>query len=76
MSGAGGIREWRGHDVAGSDGHKTGALEPVYGDTGTDEPASGTVTAGLVARRRLVFVPLAGAIASLGYLKVTTPGAR
>jgi len=44
---AGGIREWRGHDVTGSDGHKTGALEPVYGDTGTDKPASGTVTADL-----------------------------
>ena len=47
MSGAGGTREWRGHDVTGSDGHKTGALEPACGDTGTDEPASGTVTAGL-----------------------------
>ena len=47
MSGAGGIREWRGHDVTGSDGHNTGTLEPVYGDTGADEPASGTVTAGL-----------------------------
>ncbi len=53
--------------MAGSDGHKTGALEPVCGDTGTDEPASGTVTAGL---GRLVFVPLAGAIVGPGYLKV------
>ena len=67
MSGAGGISERRGHDVTGSDGHKTGTLEPVR----RHEPASGTVTAGLAARHRLVFVPLAGAIASPGYLKVT-----
>ena len=42
MSGAGGISQRRGHDVAGSDGHKTGTLEPVR----RHEPASGTVTAG------------------------------
>jgi hypothetical protein len=76
MSGAGGVSQWRGHDVAGSDGRKTGTLEPVYGDTGTDEPASGTVTVGLAARCRLVFVPLAGPAVGPGYLKVTYIGAR
>jgi hypothetical protein len=66
ISGTGGVSQWRGHAVAGSDGHKTGTLEPVR----RHEPASGTVTAGPLARRRLVFVPLAGAIVGAGYLKV------
>jgi PRC-barrel domain len=70
---AGDIREWRGHDVVGSDGHKIGTLESVYVDTGTDQPAFATVTVGWPARRRLVFVPLAGATVGPGYLKVTYP---
>src|SRR5581483_8061718 len=36
------IREWRGHDVVDSDGHKIGELEAVYVDTSTDLPAPGT----------------------------------
>ncbi|MEU3829373.1 PRC-barrel domain containing protein [Streptomyces sp. SID486] len=64
------IREWRGHDVVDADGHKIGALESVYVDTGSDEPAFATVTVGLPTRRRLAFVPLAGATVGPGYLKV------
>jgi hypothetical protein len=68
---AGDIREWRGHDVVDSGGHKIGTLESVYVDTGTDEPAFATVTVGLPMRHRLVFVPLTGATVGPGYLKVT-----
>jgi hypothetical protein len=68
---AGDIREWRGHDVVDADDHKIGTLESVYVDTGTDQPAFATVTVGLPTRRRLVFVPLAGARVGPGYLKVT-----
>ncbi|MFG3014080.1 PRC-barrel domain-containing protein [Streptomyces cinerochromogenes] len=65
------IREWRGHDVLDKDGHKIGALESIYVETGTDEPFFATVTVGLPTRRRLAFVPLAGATVGPGYLKVT-----
>ncbi|AZS84607.1 PRC-barrel domain-containing protein [Streptomyces griseoviridis] len=58
---AGDIREWRGHDVVDPSGSKIGTLESVYVDTATDEPSFATVTVGLLGRRRLVFVPLAGA---------------
>ena len=67
---AGDIREWRGHDVVAGDGHKIGILESVYVDTATDQPAFATVTVGVPTRRRLVFVPLAGASVGPGYLKV------
>lgn len=68
---AGDIREWRGHDVVDSEGHKIGTLESVYVDTGSDQPAFGTVTVGMPTRHRLVFVPLAGATVGPGYLRVT-----
>ena len=64
------IREWRGHDVVDSVGHKIGALEAVYVDTGTDLPSFGTVRVGLPTRHRLVFVPLDHATVGPGYLKV------
>lgn len=67
------IREWRGHDVLGSDGKKIGALEAVYVDTVTDLPSFATVTVGVPTRRRLVFVPLDGARVGPGYLKVAYP---
>lgn len=57
----GDIREWHGHDMLDSGGHKVGTLESVYVDAGTDQPAFATVTVGLPTRRRLVFVPLTGA---------------
>ena len=52
------IRDWRGHDVVDTDGHKIGALEAIYVDTGTDLPSFATVTVGMMGRHRLVFVPL------------------
>ncbi|MCY0954774.1 PRC-barrel domain-containing protein [Streptomyces sp. H27-S2] len=64
------IREWRTRDVMDVGGHKIGTLEAIYVDTSTDEPAVATVLVGLPTRRRLVFVPLAGAIVGPGYVKV------
>lgn len=65
------IGEWRGRDVVDSDGHKIGALDSVYVDTGSDEPSFATVTVGAPTRHRLVFVPLHEAMVGPGYLKVT-----
>ncbi|MEU4077221.1 photosystem reaction center subunit H [Streptomyces venezuelae] len=65
------IREWRTHDVIDAGGHKIGTLEAVYVDTSTDEPAMATVQVGLPTRHHLVFVPLDGAIAGPGYVKVS-----
>jgi hypothetical protein len=64
------IREWRGHDVVDSGGHKIGELEAVYVDTGTDLPSFGTVRVGMPTRHRLTFVPLDQASVGPGYLKV------
>ncbi|MET9444134.1 PRC-barrel domain-containing protein [Streptomyces sp. NPDC006610] len=64
------IREWRTHDVLDAAGHKIGTLEAVYVDTSTDEPAMATVQIGLPTRRRLVFVPLNGAIVGPAYVRV------
>lgn len=64
------VREWRGHDVVDLGGHRIGALEAIYVDTSTDEPAMATVLVGLPTRHRLVFVPLDGAIVGPGYVKV------
>ena len=64
------IREWRGHNVVDAEGHKIGALEAVYVDTGTDLPSFGTVRVGLPTRHRLVFVPLGQATVGPGYVRV------
>lgn len=64
------IREWRTHDVVDPKGHKIGSLEAVYVDTSSDQPSMATVSTGLPTRRRLVFVPLTGAIAGPGYVRV------
>lgn len=66
------IRDWRDHDVVDKSGDKIGSLEAVYFDTSTDEPAFASVTVGMMGRKRLVFVPLAGAVVSPKYVKVTT----
>ena len=70
------IREWRGHNVVDGDGHKIGTLESVYVDTATDLATFATITVGMPTRRRLVFVPLAGAKVGPGYLKITYSKAR
>jgi hypothetical protein len=64
------LRDWRGHDVVDVDGDKIGTLEAVYFDTATDQPAFATVQIGMVGRRRLVFVPLAGATVSPSSVRV------
>lgn len=64
------IREWRTHDVLDNRGHRIGALEAIYVDTGSDEPAMATVRIGLPTRQRLVFVPLDGAMVGPGYVQV------
>jgi hypothetical protein len=64
------IREWRGQRVVDQDGEKIGELEAVYVDTATDQPAFGTVLTGFVGRRKLTFVPFAGATVGPDYLKV------
>jgi cyanophycinase-like exopeptidase len=47
------VREWRNRDVVDTESHKIGALEAVYVDTTTDEPARRTATgAPLITHRR------------------------
>ncbi|HEV7627093.1 MAG TPA: PRC-barrel domain-containing protein [Streptomyces sp.] len=70
---AGDIREWRDHDVVDPGGSKIGRLEAVYVDTRTDQPSFATLAVGMPTRRRLVFVPLAGATVGPAYLRVTHP---
>lgn len=67
------IREWRGHDVVDVSGSKIGTLESIYVDTATDQATFATILVGLPGRRRLCFVPLAGATVGPGYLKVGYP---
>src|ERR1700685_1206456 len=64
------IRDWREHDVIDPDGKKIGQLEAVYVDTGSDEPAFGSVRIGMVGPRRRPFVPLARAVVLPRQLKV------
>ncbi|MGW3774480.1 PRC-barrel domain-containing protein, partial [Actinomadura verrucosospora] len=64
------IREWRTRAVLDSGGRKIGTLESVYVDTSTDEPAMATVRIGLPTRHRLAFVPLEGATAGPGYVRI------
>ncbi|KQN46084.1 PRC-barrel domain-containing protein, partial [Frigoribacterium sp. Leaf44] len=64
------IRDWIGMPVVDPDGDKVGSLESIYFDTAADQPAFATVTAGLLGRSRLVFVPLQGAVVAPKHLKV------
>ncbi|MDX5575007.1 PRC-barrel domain-containing protein [Streptomyces griseus] len=64
------IREWRDRNVIDPEGHKIGALEAVYVDTSTDEPAMATVRIGLPTRHQLAFVPLGEAIVGPDYVRV------
>lgn len=64
------IREWRDRNVVDVKGRRIGALEAIYVNTATDEPAMATVLTGLPTRRRLVFVPLDEAILGPDYIKV------
>jgi hypothetical protein len=64
------IREWRGHDVVDTEGHKIGELEAIYVDTSTDQPAFATVRVGMPTRHRLTFVPLDQATVGPGHVRV------
>lgn len=67
----GNVREWRGEDVVDEVGDKIGSLEAVYVDTITDQAAFATVAmGGMIGGRRLVFVPLDGAVVGPKYVKV------
>ncbi|MFG2352445.1 PRC-barrel domain-containing protein [Streptomyces sp. NPDC048521] len=70
------IREWRNRDVVDPKGHKIGALEAVYVDTTTDQPAMVTVRTGLPTHRYLVFVPLDETVLGPDYVKVSYARAR
>lgn len=63
------LRDWIGESVVDQDGDKVGTLESVYFDTATDTPAFATVQAGLIDRK-LIFVPLNGAVVAPKWLKV------
>ncbi|MGH8962836.1 MAG: PRC-barrel domain-containing protein [Jatrophihabitantaceae bacterium] len=67
------IRDWREHDLVDASGDRVGSLESVYFDTATDEPTFASVKVGVLGRRRLVFVPLHGALVSPRHVKVTAP---
>lgn len=64
------IREWRTQTLLDSGGNKIGTLESVYVDTRTDEAAMTTARIGMPTRHRSTFVPLDGATAGPGYVRV------
>lgn len=64
------IRDWRGLDVVDQDGAKVGALEAVYFDTASEQPAFASLRVGWPGRHRLVFVPLGGARVSPKHVRV------
>jgi hypothetical protein len=67
------IRDWRQHDVVDEDSKKIGTLEAIYVDTRSDQPSFASVVEGGPIRRRLTFVPLAGAVVGPSYVKVRYP---
>ncbi|HEY7103342.1 MAG TPA: PRC-barrel domain-containing protein [Mycobacteriales bacterium] len=64
------IRDWQGRDVVDVDGGKIGVLEGLYYDTASQQPSFASVQIGIIGRRRLTFVPLAGARVSPGHVRV------
>lgn len=64
------IRDWRTKDVVDEVGEKIGSLEAVYYDTATQEASFASVQIGMVGRRHLTFVPLAGARVSPDHVRV------
>jgi hypothetical protein len=63
------IRLWAGHDIVDPKGDKIGSIESIYYDTSADEAAFAGVQIGLVGKK-LIFVPLHGAVVAPGYVKV------
>jgi len=66
------IRDWRTKDVVDTDGEKIGSLEAVYYDTASQVPSFASVQVGIVGRRHLTFVPLAGARVAPDHVRVMT----
>lgn len=64
------IREWRGQSVVDEKGRRIGTLESVYVETASDAPFFATVTVGVPTRKKLVFVPLDGAVVGPTYVRV------
>ena len=65
------IRDWRERNVVDADGNKIGTLEGVYFDTATQDAVFASVKVGIVGRRHLTFVPLAGARVAPTHVRVT-----
>ena len=64
------IRDWQGKAVVDPAGGKIGELGAIY-DTLSDQPSFATVVVGMIGRRRLAFVPLAGATVAPNHVRVT-----
>jgi hypothetical protein len=63
------LRDWIGLPVVDPSGDKIGQLESVYFDTSSDSPSFATIQTGLVGKK-LIFVPLDGAVVAPKHLKV------
>ena len=63
------LRDWVGLAVVDPAGDKIGTLESIYFDTSSDSPSFATVQTGLVGKK-LIFVPLDGAVVAPKHLKV------
>jgi hypothetical protein len=65
------IKQWRGQDVIDPNAKKLGRLVEILYDTQTDTPAFALVRSGHLGGRRVTLVPLSGASAGPGYLRVS-----
>jgi hypothetical protein len=63
------VKDWQGQDVLDTAGDKLGKLDDVFYDAESDAPAFAGVKSGLVSKH-LTLVPLAGATAARGHLRV------
>jgi sporulation protein YlmC with PRC-barrel domain len=67
--------QFRGQQLAGSDGEKVGLIEEIYLDADSGEPEWALVHTGLFGSKR-TFVPLAGADEEEGQLRVPLEKAK
>jgi len=63
------VKEWQGQEVLDTAGEKLGKLDDVFYDAESDAPAFAGVKSGLIGKR-LTLVPLTGATAARGHLRV------
>lgn len=64
------LRDWIGLAVVDESEDKVGTLESIYFDTATSAPAFATVETGILGSKKLLFVPLTGAVVAPKHLKV------